>query len=184
MWRVCRPLTTEVIYLRVDKIGDVDDPAEVSKRIDIFKKNFNWFPGTRCELITSKMEFELFITRCYAFCCEELNFQQRRMASDPREVYASSHNRNWGLRSQDLPCLFVPKGMRGVGVNAVDKEANMFGIAVMKEQMVTDDFNEFMEQAHPDGEQVQNYDVGRQGGVQVVLDDDNTTLEFGDPENG
>lgn len=184
MWRVCRPLTTEIIYLRVDNVGDVNDIRVVSDRIDIFKKNFGWFPGTRCELINNKLEFELFITRCYAFCCEELNFQQRRMASDPREVYASSHNRNWGLRSQDLPCLFVPRGMRGVGVNAVDKEANMFGIAVMKEQMVNDDYNDFMEQAHPEGEQVAQHHADNQhGGVQVQInDDDGAPIGFDDPE--
>jgi len=150
--RVCRPLTTEVIYLRVDDVGDHRNRADLERKVAIMEQNLKLSPGDRFKLITDRESYERFVVKCYVCCCEEINFQQRRMASDPRDLYASTHNRPWGLASQDLPCLYIPKGMRGVGVNAIDKESNLFGMAVMGEEFSTDDFSDLMEQSDPHGE--------------------------------
>jgi len=154
-FRVCRPITTEVIYLKIDNSVEIETAQAVYNNIPILTENAKAYG--RIHLIKTLDQFQRFVKACYICCCEEVNFQQRRLAADPRKVYASAHNRMWGLRVDDLPCLFVPKGMRGVGVNAIDANSALFGMAVEGETIGEDDIFQLMAELDTSGQTANEY---------------------------
>lgn len=156
-FRVCRPITTEVIYLKLDNSLEQSRVDAVYKNIPVLVENAK--AVSRIFVIKNLDEFQRFVKFCYICCCEEVNFQQRRLAGDPRKVYASSHNRGWGLMVGDLPCLFVPKGMRGVGVNAIDANSAMFGIAVQGEAIGEGDVYELIAELDASGQSAAEYQL-------------------------
>jgi len=168
-FRVCRPITTEVIYLKLDESIAKEEAEAVYKNIPILVENSKAFG--RIHLISNLDQFQRFVKMCYICCCEEVNFQQRRLAADPRKVYASAHNRLWGLRVDDLPCLFVPKGMRGVGVNAIDANSALFGMAVEGETIGEDDVFQLMSELDTSGQTANEYPIASTTASKVEFDD-------------
>jgi len=154
-FRVCRPITTEIIYLKVDDKVSPEHSEIIYKNVPLLIENAK--AQGRIEIIRDLDQFQRFVKRCYICCCEEVNFQQRRLSADPRKVYASTHNRQWGLRVGDLPCLFVPKGMRGVGVNAIDAHSALFGMAVCGETIGENDVFELMHELDSSGQAAEEY---------------------------
>jgi len=137
VFRVCRPITSELIYLKVDTDDQFDQlkdyVAETVKGNPTYLKD-------RIKIIIGPNDFEAFLKFTTVCICEELNFQQRKLSLDPRIIMASPHNRKWSLEPDELPCLFVPKHMRVNCVNSMDNNSALFGGVVEGESWTDEDF--------------------------------------------
>jgi hypothetical protein len=166
--RVCRPITTEIIYLSVSGYNVPDYPDfiidgdganyEQIPMSDVVKFNLNVmdnmyedFPS-RWLFVKNRQDHEKFVRGTYVTLCEELNFQQRKTCLDPRIKMTSPHNRNWGLAKEDLPCLYVPKHMRACAVNCIDSNSASFGALAEGEIWNDDDVVALQASMAPEGQ--------------------------------
>lgn len=141
-FRVCRPLTTEVIYLKAQNATVADQFALNTEMMTV---NYGSEFAKRCKLIHDSTEYSMWVKECWVAVCDELNFQQRRLCLDPRDMMASPANRKWGLVAADLPCLFVPKHMRGGAINALDVNSSYFGSVVLNQVWDEEDAEDLAE---------------------------------------
>jgi len=156
--RICRPLTHEIIYAKHDIVeGASFEWLDAEKNVIPFKRiikaHTDWFAADapspsihrRVAWISGPDVFKEFIKDCWVALCDELSFQQRRFALDPRNIASSPHNRDWGLGQDDLPCLFVPKHMRANAINAMDNNSSFFGLNCENEVYGDDDLMDYMD---------------------------------------
>jgi len=139
VFRVCRPITMELIYVSV---GTPDLKLQMDSVVRDLLDRYPTQLKDRVSVITCPEQFEAFLKFTVVCVCEELNFQQRKMALDPRIVMSSSHNRSWHLDPEELPCLFVPRHMRSGALNVIDSNSALFGGVVEHERWTEDDFEE------------------------------------------
>jgi len=169
-FRVCRPITKEVIYVSV---GTEDLNVKLQLAVQSIVEQNPVTLENRVFWITNATDFEDFLKLTTVCICEELNFQQRKMALDPRIVIASPHNRKWGLDPEELPCLFVPKHMRMGAVNSIDMNSSLFGKIVEHEQWTDNDFEDHAQvERELEADQPLERRVRPKGEV-VNFDDDN-----------
>jgi len=140
-FRVSRPITHEIIYLKT--VGDDDRIMRNLERMAAKIPSF----GSRYVYAKSRPEFECFLKNFLVAVCEEASYQVRRPTGDPRTITSSPNNRDWGLASKDMPCLFVPKGMRSGALNAIEVNSSSFGTIVMGETLGDDLTAEFHTEA-------------------------------------
>jgi len=159
-FRVCRPITCELIYLKVDTR---DQFEQVKSSVALLLKNNPTYLKDRIRIINTPDDFESFLKFIMVCVCEELNFQQRKLSLDPRIIMASPHNRKWSLESDELPCLFVPKHMRVNCVNSMDNNSALFGGVVENERWTDEDFMGIPEVERGEG------DVGVRPALNVPL---------------
>jgi len=160
-FRVCRPLTTEVIYLKPHDNAVLDT---ISENFELMVANYGEEFRNRCQLIGDHTEFSMWVKKCWVGVCSELNFQQRRLILDPRDMVASPLNRKWGLTANDLPCLFVPKHMRGGAINALDVNSSFFGAVVLNQVWDDEDAEDLVAAYQATGEDGEFGDGNDQGG--------------------
>jgi len=166
-FRVSRPITHEIIYLKT-----IADDERVLINLEKMAANIPSF-GSRYVYAKSRPEFEMFLKNFLVSVCEEASYQVRRPTGDPRTITSSPNNRDWGLSSKDMPCLFVPKGMRSSALNAIEVNSSSFGTIVMGEMLGDDLTAEF----HTEASEIakMNEDLSQacvsspQGGVEIKL---------------
>jgi len=145
VFRVCRPLTSEIIYLKADTQKQMKYLSDRCNDVDI---DFGGELVKRSFLITNAKEYSEFVRACWICVCEELNFQQRRVSLDPRDMVTSPYNRKWNLSALDLPCLFVPKHMRGGGISSADVVSSFFEHNVLGISWNEQDAYDLVAEAH------------------------------------
>jgi hypothetical protein len=166
-FRVSRPLTHEIIYLKTN-----GDDERISKNLEAMAMEIPSL-SSRSMYVATRQHFELFLKSFLVSVCEEASYQVRRPTGDPRIITSSPNNRDWGLASKDMPCLFVPKGMRVSALNAIEVNSSCFGTVVMGETLGDDLTAEFhteaSEIAKMNEDLVQAVVGDKSGGVKVTV---------------
>jgi len=148
LFNVCRPMTTEVIYLKIDdlkaqayeqRVNDLSQAYGFEVGIPVPKRMQEGYKGPKIYMrwpeVTLVKDSEQFTEVCRQLMilrCQELNWLVRKLAVDCTDSVGSPHNRRIWLHHSDMPNLHVLKKFALSEVESVSMYSSafsaMFGI--------------------------------------------------------